>query len=144
MSCPVKALATMAAITVFSTSAFAAGDAPKERQEIMRNVGAATKVTAGMARGQVPFDAVAAQMALKTMHSAALGFGYMFPEGSESGSNTEASSKIWSDRAGFDKLVNKFVADTSAKVTDLESLRQAFGGIAANCSACHKVYREKK
>lgn len=138
-------LTLIAAAGLVATSSFAlgAGDAAKERQSIMSNVGGATKVLAGMAKGQVPFDAVAAQMAVKTMNSAALGFGYMFPEGSETGSKTEASSKIWSDRAGFDKMVAKFVSDTSATVTDMDTLKQAFGGIAANCGACHKAYREK-
>lgn len=134
----------VAALVSLSATAFAAGDAAKERQDIMKNVGAATKVLAGMSKGQIPFDAVAAQMALKTMNSAAIGFGYMFPEGSETGSETEAAPAIWSDRAGFDKAVNKFVVDTSGTVTDANSLKEAFGGAAANCGACHKVYRVKK
>lgn len=127
-----------------SPGAQAAGDAAVDRQALMKNVGAATKVAAGMAKGQVPFDAVAAQLAMRTMNNAALGFGYMFPDGSQSGAETEAAPAIWSDRAGFDAAVAKFAADTSATITDLGSLKQAFGAAAANCGSCHKAYRVKK
>lgn len=125
-------------------SAQAAGNVQLERNAIMKNVGAATGVAARMVKGQMPFDAVAAQLAMRTMNSAALGFGYMFPEGTETGSKTRASSKIWSDRAGFDAATAKFVKDTSAKVTDLASLKAAFGAAASNCGSCHKAYRLEK
>ncbi|EFL89425.1 cytochrome c [Ahrensia sp. R2A130] len=119
------------------------GGAAAERQALMKNVGAATKVAAGMVKGEVAFELAAAQMAMATMNSAALGFGYMFPEGSETGAKTEASPKIWSDNEGFQKLVAKFAADTSGKVTDLASLKEAFGAAASNCGTCHKAYRVK-
>ena len=96
-----------------------------------------------MVKGEVPFDLVAAQMAMKTLNSAALGFGYMFPEGSETGADTEASPKIWSDREGFQKMVAKFAADTGGEVTDLDSLKSVFGASAANCGTCHRAYRVK-
>ena len=127
-----------------SASALAAGDPAKDRQAMMKNVGAATKVAAGMAKGEAPFDAVAAQLALRTMNNAALGVGYLFPEGSETGAETEASPKIWSDRAGFDAALAKFATDTSATVTDLGSFKAAFGAATSNCGSCHKAYRVKK
>ncbi len=125
-------------------TSFAAGNPASERQALMKNVGAATKAGASIAKGEVEFDLVAAQLVLHTMNGSALGFGYMFPAGSETGSETEASPKIWEDRAGFDAAVNKFVADTSAKVTDLDSFKAAFGAATANCSSCHKAWRVKK
>lgn len=121
----------------------ASGDPAAERQAAMKQVGAATGAAAAMVKGEVPFNAVAAQLALRTMNGVGLGFGYMFPEGSETGAKTEASPKIWSDRAGFDAAVNKFVTDTSAPVTDLASFKAAFGAAASNCGACHKAYRVK-
>ena len=77
------------------------------------------------------------------MNNAALGFGHMFPDGSQTGAETEAAPAIWSDRAGFDAAVAKFAADTSVTITDLGSLKQAFGAVAANCGSCHKAYRTK-
>ena len=136
-------LSIVVAGVVASLAAHAAPNASVDRQALMKNVGAATKVAAGMVKGQVPFDAVAAQLAMRTMNNAALGFGHMFPDGSQTGAETEAAPAIWSDRAGFDAAVAKFAADTSATITDLGSLKQAFGAAAANCGSCHKAYRTK-
>lgn len=138
------ALAMVASATLFSASAIASGDAAKERQALMKNVGAATGAGAAMVKGEVEFNAVAAQLVLRTMNNGGLAFGYMFPEGSETGSETEAAPAIWSDRAGFDAAVNKFNVDTSAQVTNLEEFKAAFGAATANCGACHKAYRVKK
>lgn len=138
------ATAVLMAAGTASVPVNAAGDAAVERQALMKNVGAATRSASAMVKGEVEFNAVAAQMAMATLHNAALGFGYMFPEGSETGAETEASPAIWSDRDGFNKVVGKFVADTSAKVTDLESLKSAFGAATSNCGTCHKAYRVKK
>jgi len=135
--------ALIAASFVFGASAQAAGDAAADRQALMKQNGAATRVLAGMVKGQDPFDAVAAQLAFRTLNSAALGFGYMFPEGSQTGAETEAAATIWSDRAGFDAAIAKYVADTSATITDLDSLKAAFGAAASNCGSCHKAYRTK-
>lgn len=133
----------VAATFLCGVSAQAAGDAAVERQALMKLNGAATGVLARMVKGQSDFDAVQAQQALNVLNSAALGFGYMFPEGSETGANTEAAATIWSDRAGFDKAVAKYVADTTATITDMDSLKAAFGAAASNCGSCHKAYRTK-
>ena len=126
--------------------AFASDDPTLERQALMKNVGAATGAGAAMAKGEAPFDAARAELVIRTMNAASLGFSYMFPEGSESGNNTEASPKIWSDRAGFNAAVDKFTADTALKgpIADLDAFKAAFGAATANCGSCHKAYRVKK
>ena len=137
-------LAGLSAALVLLSPAQAAGDAASDRQSLIKHVGGATKAGAAIAKGEVPFDAVAALLVLRTLNGAGLGFGYMFPDGSETGADTEASPKIWSDRAGFDAAVAKFVTDTSANVSDLDSFKAAFGAATSNCGACHKAYRVKK
>lgn len=131
-----------------AATAIAAGNPAEERQSMMKNVGAATGAGAKMAKGEVEFNAVAAQLVLRTMNTAALGFGHMFPDGSQTGAETEASPKIWEDRAGFEAAINKFIAATSndvaTSVTDLDSFRAAFGPATENCGACHKAWRVKK
>ena len=72
------ALAMVASATLFSASAIASGDAAKERQALMKNVGAATGAGAAMVKGEVEFNAVAAQLVLRTMNNGGLAFGYMF------------------------------------------------------------------
>ncbi len=96
-------------------------------------------------KGEMDFDPVAAQLTFNTMNAAANGYGYLFPEGSDSGNETEASPKIWEDKAGFDAAVAKFIADTKdIKITDMDSFKSAFGAATKNCGACHEAYRIKK
>ena len=100
-----------------------------------------------MVKGEAEFDAVAAELVLRTMNAAALGFGEFFPEGSETGGKTTASAKIWEDMAGFKAAIAKFEQDTAAgvaaKPADLASFKAAFGAAAANCGSCHQSYRKK-
>lgn len=122
-----------------------AADPSADRQAMMKNVGAATGVGGKMMKGELDFDPVAAQLIFGTMNAAASGFGYLFPEGSETGNETEASPKIWDDKAGFEAAVAKFVADTSSlKITDMDSFKAAFGAVTKNCGSCHEAFRVKK
>ena len=138
-----------AAVMLGSTSAvFSADDPIAVRKAMMKNVGAATGAGAAMAKGEAEFNAVTAELVLRTMNTAALGVGELFPAGSESGGETTASPKIWEDRAGFNAAFAKFASDTAAgiaaKPADLDAFRAAFGAAAANCGSCHKAYRVKK
>ena len=122
-----------------------AADPSADRQNIMKNVGAATGVGGKMMKGEMDFDPVTAQLIFNTMNAAANGYGYLFPEGSETGNETEASPKIWEDRAGFDAAVAKFAADTSGiQITDMDSFKAAFGAATKNCGSCHEAFRVKK
>lgn len=128
---------------IVPVSAQAAGDAAAHRQAMMKQNGAATQILAGMVKGQTPFDANAAQLAFRTLNSVALGFGYMFPEGSQASADTKAAPAIWSDRVGFNAAVAKYVTDTSVTITDMDGLKAAFGAATSNCGSCHKSYRTK-
>lgn len=118
------------------------------RQQMMAHVGKAAGHLGAMAKGEAPFDARLADAAFRTMNAAALGFGGQFPEGSESGAETEAAPAIWSDRAGFDAALAGFRADTDAAIAaeagDLEAMRAAFGTVAESCKSCHEGYRIRK
>ncbi|MEP1209295.1 MAG: cytochrome c [Rhizobiaceae bacterium] len=138
-----------AAVVMGSTSAGITADDPiAARKAIMKNVGAATGAGGAMAKGEAEFNAVTAQLVLRTMNTAALGIGELFPDGSDSGGDTTASPKIWEDRAGFNAAMAKFASDTAAGIAakpgDLDAFRAAFGAAASNCGACHKAYRVKK
>ncbi|WP_306262347.1 cytochrome c [Pararhizobium sp. IMCC21322] len=140
---------TATLLAAFATGpVFGADDPIAARKAIMQNVGAATGAGAGMVKGETEFNAVTAALVLRTMNAAALGFGELFPEGSESGGKTTVAPSIWDDRAGFDMILAKFQSDTAAgiaaKPADLDAFKAAFGVATTNCAACHKDYRVKK
>ena len=143
-----KLLLGAALVAATTGTAISADDPIAVRKAMMKNVGAATGAGDAMMKGEVEFNAVAAELVLRTMNTAALGFGELFPAGSESGGESTASPKIWEDRAGFDAAVAKFQADTAAgiaaKPASLDQFKAAFGAAAANCGACHKAFRIKK
>jgi len=74
-------------------------------------------------------------------------YGEHFPEGSDTGFETEAAPAIWTDRAGFDAKLAEFKEDADAAVAaapaDLDALKAVFGPLTQNCGACHETYRLK-
>ena len=118
------------------------------RKAMMKNVGASMRVAGTMMKGAMEFDAVAAELAMRTMNSSALGFALAFPEGTESGGDTEAAPAIWSDSDGFQAAAKKFADDTMAAVEAAkqgeDAFKAAFGAVASNCKGCHEKFRVKK
>ena len=142
---------TLFAAAVIGAAGFApaiAADEPQVvRQEMMKKVGGATGAMAKMVKGEAEFDAAAALAALATISEVAAGYGEQFPEGSETGMESEAAPAIWSDRAGFDAKLAKFKADADAAVAaapaDLDGLKAVFGPLTQNCGSCHETFRLK-
>lgn len=139
---------------ILAGAATAHGDAPADpsdpvslRMHMMMNVGAAMGMAGKMAKGEQPYDARVAEAAFRIMNTAALGMGDQFPEGSMT-EKSEASPKIWTDRAGFDAAVAKFIADTAgaaaAKPASADAFKPLFGKVAGSCKGCHEGYRVKK
>ncbi|MDP2734050.1 MAG: cytochrome c [Hoeflea sp.] len=143
---------TLLAAAVIGAAGFApaiAADEPQVvRQEMMKKNGGSVGELAKMVKGAVAFDAAAALAALTSIAEVAATYGEQFPEGSETGFETEAAPAIWSDRAGFDAAVAKFKTDADAAVAaapaDLDGLKAVFGPLTQNCGACHETYRLKK
>lgn len=143
-----KLFAAASFLAVISSGpAFA--DAISDRQEKMKAVGKSMGIVGKMAKGETDFDGQAALAAFVAMKEAADGFEELFPEGSETGGDTEASPKIFSDREGFEKTHADFEADletvTSGEApADVAALRASVGMVGENCGTCHKAYRVKK
>ena len=128
--------------------ALATDDPIAVRQGLMKNVGAAMRVAGGMATGKLAFDAIAAELAMRTINSSATGYPAFFPESSKTGGDTEAAPAIWTDMAGFEAAAEK-LTQTSATAIDAarqgeDSFKSAFGAVAATCKSCHETYRVKK
>ena len=136
---------TVSAVAVASV-AFAEGDDPRhERHELMEDVRDAAKPVGEMFRGELEFDAEVVKTSLATWHSASLAFGDLFPEGTETGMNTEAAPAIWEDRAGFDAALTKWreaieAAQAAAPMT-LEEAKPTVGPVFKTCKGCHDTYR---
>ncbi|MEM7707186.1 MAG: cytochrome c [Pseudomonadota bacterium] len=116
-----------------------------KRHELMEAVGDAAKPLGGMLRGKMTFDADVVMQSLTTWRESAEAFGDLFPAGSETGEGTEAAPEIWSDRAGFDASLAKFLEDTNTAIAaspqTLDAARPLIGAAFKNCKGCHDKYR---
>lgn len=144
-----RVLVSIILSTVFVASVAIAGSDPiKARQHLMEETRDGAKVIGGMLKGEKPFDAEAAMAALNTWKTTATEAGDLFPEGSETGHDTEAKSTIWSDREGFDEKMAIFNTQVDAAIAanpdSLDALKAAAGPVFKACKGCHDGYRVEK
>jgi len=133
---------------VFSSVAIADTDPISARQDLMDANKDAAKVIGSMLKEERPFDAEAAMEALKTWQKSANEAGDLFPEGSDTGHDTEAKATIWTDRAGFDADMEDFKSKVDAAIAaspdSVEALNAAAGPVFKTCKSCHEDYRVEK
>ena len=131
-----------------SSAALAGSDPIQARQQLMEDTRDAAKVIGGMLKQQQAFDAGAAMQSFKVWKETATKAGDLFPEGSETGHDTEARASIWTDREGFDEKMANFNtqvdAASAASPDSLEALNNAAGPVFKACKACHEEYRVEK
>ena len=145
---------TKVEISVFLSSlliagvVFAGSDPIKQRQALMEDTRDGAKVIGAMLKQEKPFDAAAAMGALMVWKKTAEEAGGLFPEGSETGYDTEAKETIWSDRAGFEKALAEFGEKVDAAIAanpdSLEALKANAGPVFQSCKNCHEGYRIDK
>lgn len=133
-------------VAVLSIAAMANAETPQhERHELMEGVRDAAKPVGGMLQGKVEYDADVVMESLHTWRDAAQVLGSLFPEGSETGEDTEAAPAIWEDRVGFDAAIAKWLDATNAAIDaapqTLDAARPTVGAVFKNCKACHDKYR---
>ena len=104
-----------------------------------------------MAKGDVEYDATAAQGAADSLVAITqLDHSTLWPPGtdSESDPNTRALPNLWTDYPDIiekaDALTQAVAAMQTAAGTDLDSLRAAMGPVGAACGACHKAYQKPR
>jgi cytochrome c556 len=138
-------LVLVSAAALVSATALAAQDPIEVRKYIMQSKSAAGKIGNAMAKGEMPFDADAADAVLKSLRAGAFAVSAFFPEEPDAGESTRASPRIWENRADFEAKLAEFQQDAHAAVEaepqDLQSFRAAFGSVAENCRGCHDEYR---
>lgn len=148
-----KILTIAAAALIGVTGAVTAADGPfmkeiKARQGLMNINALSIGVLAGMAKGEVPYDAAQAQAAADAIVGVYnLDLPMLWPAGSDNTANpaTNALPVIW---AADSDIMEKIEGWEKASMTmqaaagkDLASLQGAMDGLGASCGACHKAFR---
>ncbi len=142
---------TLAALmlTCLGVGAVVAADEPQVvRQEMMKKVGGAMGAMGAMAKGEKPYDAEVVKASLTTIADIAKVFPDHFPDGTETGLDTEASPKIWENRADFKAKADALGAAATAQLAsvpvDVAGLGPVIKAVGGTCGDCHETYRLKK
>lgn len=137
--------ACLGATLALASVAIAADDPIHERHELMESVGKAAKPIGQMFKGEIDYDASVVMKSLSTWKSVGEKFGDLFPEGSETGQDTEAAPAIWEDRDGFNDALAMWVEATdkaiAANPQSLDDAKPTVGAIFNTCKNCHDSYR---
>ncbi len=140
-----------AAVTVSVPAAaqFAkAEDAIKYRQGSFFVMGQHFGRLGAMVKGEVAFDAKAAQANADIVAMIAKLPSAGFGPGTDKGAPTKAKPEIWTEQAKFKEYGDKMEAETTklaaaAKTGNLDNLKAAFGEAAKTCKVCHDDYKSK-
>jgi cytochrome c556 len=119
----------------------------EDRQQLMKQNGAAIKALSEMAQGNAPFDVAAVQENAQKLVTDFEQLKDLFPEGSDKGPpDTWAKPEIWTDREGFEAARMKAheASAAAAAVTDQAALGAAVQAIGGTCQGCHEKYRTPK
>ncbi len=138
-------LSLAAGLAMVASGVTVAQDAIAKRKEFMKAVGGATKLSNEMIKGEKPFDAAAAKDAMTKISSGWGDFAKSFPPGTETGGETTASPKIWSNTKDFNDKGEAMAkaATAAASASTKEEFAEKFKAVAV-CKGCHDEYRIPK
>ncbi len=133
------------AVGMFAASVVIAAEATepsvKARQELMDGNGAAMKTLGGMAKGEVAFDAAAAEAAKAAIVAASADIVAKF-ETQATDPKSNAKDEIWTS---WDDFVAKAgalnAAATALDASTVEGVQAGMEGVGGACGACHKAYK---
>lgn len=141
-------LAAAAVCAAGAAAAQSIEDTVAARQGMFKLLALNVGPLAGMAQGNIEYDAALAQAAANNLAAlASLDQSRLWPEGSDNMSieGTRALPLIWDDPDGFvarlAALQEGTVAMQAAAGEGLDALRGALGGVGGACSACHQDFR---
>lgn len=134
------------ALALGVTAAVAQANVIEQRQNLMKQNGAATRTVSGMLRGQAPFDLAQVQSALRNYIEVGRVYPSLFPDNSKEGNNTKALPAIWENKADFNALNAKFVQDSQAALTTIKdeaTFKTEMPKVLQNCGGCHQKYQRQ-
>jgi cytochrome c556 len=141
MSLKFSALAFSAALVgTMALAADATDPIVVEQKNLMKSLGAASKVLGGMAGGGA-YDAAAAEAAKAALMAGASDIAVKF---AAPGNDPESESKpeIWSNWDDY-LIKAKALGDaaTAMDVSSVDGIKAGMGDIGGTCKACHQNYR---
>lgn len=145
--------AIIAAALAIPTVALAADpvqDTIEARQGFYKLLGANMGVLAGMAKGEIDYDAAAAQTAADNMGTLTMyNVGHLYMPGTSNAESdkTRALPKIWEDFPGVQEKGAAFVDAVKAMQAvagaGKDQMAGAMGALGGSCKGCHDTYRAK-
>lgn len=148
MKNPDSLLILIFAAMIAAPVASAEEDPREQRHELMESVRDAAKPVGKMLKGEREFDAEVLMNSLGTWEEVSAVFGGLFPEGTETGMDTEAAPAIWEDREGFEQALANWresvLTAIDAAPQTLDEAKPVVGPVFNNCKACHDDYRLEK
>jgi cytochrome c556 len=141
-----SALVGALALGTLGSAVFAAAMDPdvRARQEAMGLVGSNVKKVAAMVKGEVDFDAAAAQAAFATIAEKAETVPALFETRSNSDPEAEAKDAIWDNWEDFTTKAADLqaAAEVGTLVDSPEALGASMETLGGACKACHSVYKD--
>lgn len=113
----------------------------KARQELMQANGAAMGVLSGMAKGEVAFDASAAEAAKQALIADAAGIEAAFKNNASDPEN-RSKPEVWTNWDEF--LADaKALGDAAAALdaSSLDGVKAGLGAIGGTCKDCHTEFK---
>lgn len=136
-----KALITGFVLTASVAYAAATDPAVIARQDLMKTVGAQSKVLFGMAGDKAAFDPAAAEAAKAALVAASAEIAAKF-EPQATDPESEAKAEIWTNWNDFvAKATALNAASTGLDVSSLDALKASIGPVGGTCKDCHTAYR---
>ena len=142
--------ATILAIPATAFAADPVSDTIEARQGFYKLLGANMGTLAGMAKGEIDYDATSAQAAADNMVALTtynMGHLYMPGTSADDSDKSRALAKIWEDFPGVQEKGAAFVkaamdmqAVAGAGKGDMAG---ALGALGGSCKGCHDAYRAK-
>ncbi|NHT78639.1 cytochrome c556 [Rhizobium sp. PP-F2F-G38] len=141
-----RTLFLAAALAGLAAGAVTAAEPQEVREGLMKKIGGSMGALSAIAKGQKPYDAEVVKTSLTAISTSIKAFPDQFPAGSEA--NSEASPKIWENKADFDAKAASLGADADMLLAQLPAdpagVGAALGKLGPHCGDCHQVYRVKK
>jgi cytochrome c556 len=133
------------AVGMFAASVVIAAEATepnaKARQELMDGIAGSAKVLGQMAKGEVAFDAAAAEAAKAALVAAAADIPAKFETQSED-PKSKAKAEIWTNWDDFVAKAGALKAAAEAlDASTVEGIQSGMGAVGGSCGGCHKAYQ---